>query len=132
MSNKAATIDGIDFALKYLAGWRQVGDKWEQAWEQQRRCLSLSSLLRTVNQYAVTLVPAEVCTTWLFVPEKSGRIIIPQNTAFPSGFVKETADEKKDITQPGLTTGLAREFKENPSAGPEWIPSMVAALGPHV
>lgn len=72
----------------------------------------LQDVLRNINQFAVALIPAEVCTTWL--REGQENIVIIEGTAYPRCYTKKDIGgatiKMKEGPEVGLTAYMAYQF----------------------
>jgi GAF domain-containing protein len=79
---------------------------------------SLQEVLREINQFAIALIPAEACTTWIRAGEE---LIVCRDTAYPLSRthpVSGMALTMRDGQGVGLTAYMAYQFTHAPERSP--------------
>ena len=75
--------------------------------------VDIPEVLRNINQFAIALIPAEVCTTWL---RAGDNIIVCKDTAYPLSRAQSVGGrvlEMKEGQGVGLTSHMAFQFAYN-------------------
>jgi len=92
---------------------------------------NLQDLLRNINQFAIALIPAEVCTIW--IREGQDNIIIAKGTAYPHCYINPNLGgetiKMRDGPGVGFTAHMAFQFATFPERYAVFNLSYAALVG---